>query len=279
MKEKTKRIITAICFVLVVVLVLGLRNRIVDTIFVIVLSIVGMHEFNDAFKSKGYNPIAWIGYLGCLAIGLMGGVIPEDLKILILRMVLPAIVIVSFIYAMFKNEKYNIIDLTITILSLIYVPFMFSFLKLLMLMEHGRIWVLFAILGATITDTSAYEIGCKFGKRKLFKKISHISPKKTMEGAIAGIIGAVLSYVILTYISNSFFGMNINYMFIILMGIVASICGQFGDLSASFIKRYCGIKDFGTIMPGHGGILDRFDSLLFAAPVIYWFIKLYMLGM
>ena len=73
------------------------------------------------------------------------------------------------------------------------------------------------------------------------------------------------------------FGMNINYLFIIIMGIVTSIVGQFGDLSASLIKRYCGVKDFGNIMPGHGGILDRFDSLLFTAPMVYIFIKIAML--
>lgn len=274
MKEKTKRIITAIFFVLIVVLVLGLKNRLVDTIFVVLISLLGMHEYNDAFKTKGYHPISWIGYLSCLSIFLMGGLVSEEIKMLCIRLLLPLLLMIGFMYIMFKNEKYNIIDITITIFSLLYIPFMFSFLKLLMLMEHGRIWVLFAILGASITDTFAYEIGTRFGKRKLCEKIS---PKKTVEGSVAGIIGAVMSYVILAIVSNRFFGMDINLLFIVMMGIVTSIIGQFGDLSASFIKRYCGIKDFGTIMPGHGGILDRFDSLLFTAPMVYIFIKISML--
>lgn len=276
MKEKTKRIITAIFFVLIILLVLVLDNKIIDTIFVTLISLLGMHEYNNAFKDKGFHPVSWIGYLGCLSIFLMGGVITDELKMVGIRILLPLLLIIGFIYIMFKKEKYNIIDITITVFSLLYIPFMFSFLKLLMLMEHGRIWILFAVFGASITDTCAYEIGTRFGKRKLCEIIS---PKKTVEGSVAGIIGAVVSYVILAIVSNRFFGMNINLVFIILMGIVVSITGQFGDLSASLIKRYCGIKDFGTIMPGHGGILDRFDSVLYTAPMVYIFVKISMLFM
>ncbi|MDO4283481.1 MAG: phosphatidate cytidylyltransferase [Clostridia bacterium] len=276
MKEKTKRIITAIFFVLAVILILVLNNKIVDTIFVTLISLLGIHEYNNAFKAKGHHPISWIGYLSCFGIFLMGGILPEEFKMASIRILLPLLLIIGFIYITFNNEKYNIIDISITIFSLLYIPFMFSFLKLLMLMENSRVWLLFAILGASISDTCAYEVGSRFGKRKLSEKIS---PKKTIEGSVAGIIGAVVSYIILALVSNHFLGMNINLVFIIIMGIVVSIMGQFGDLSASLIKRYCGIKDFGTIMPGHGGILDRFDSLLFTAPMVYVFVKISMLLM
>lgn len=274
MKEKTKRIITAIVFTLVVITVLVLRNKVIDTFFVVLISLFGIYEYNEAFKAKGYHPISWIGYIGCLSIFLMGGFIPAELKMIAFRMMVPLLLIILFIYIMAKKEKYSVVDITITAFSLIYIPFMFSFLKLLMLMEHGRVWILFAILGASVSDTCAYEIGTRFGKRKLCEKIS---PKKTVEGALAGIIGVVISYVILAIVSNKFLGMNINYVFIIIMGIVTSIIGQFGDLSASLIKRYCGVKDFGNIMPGHGGILDRFDSLLFTAPIVYICVKIAML--
>lgn len=274
MKEKTKRIITAVVFTLVVVMVLVLDNKIIDTLFVVLISLFGMHEYNGAFKAKGYHPISWIGYVGCLSILLMGGFVPTELKMVIFRMIVPLLLIILFIYIMVKREKYSVMDITITAFSLIYIPFMFSFLKLLMLMDHGRIWILFAVLGASVSDTCAYEIGTRFGKTKLCEKIS---PKKTVEGSVAGVVGVVISYIILAIISNKFLGMNINYLIIIIMGIVTSIIGQFGDLSASLIKRYCGVKDFGNIMPGHGGILDRFDSLLFTAPMVYIFVKIAML--
>lgn len=274
MKEKTKRIITAVVFTLVVIMVLVLDNKVLDTLFVVLISLFGIHEYNGAFKTKGYHPISWIGYVGVLSILLMGGLIPAELKMVLFRMIVPLLLIILFIYIMAKREKYSVIDITITAFSLIYIPFMFSFLKLLMLMENGRIWILFAVLGASVSDTFAYEIGTRFGKTKLCEKIS---PKKTVEGSVAGIVGVVISYIILAFVSNKYFGMNINYLFIIIMGIVTSIVGQFGDLSASLIKRYCGVKDFGNIMPGHGGILDRFDSLLFTAPMVYIFIKIAML--
>lgn len=276
MKDKTKRILTAIIFVLIVIAVLCLNNKIVDTIFVVLISIFGIYEYNSAFKSKGHNPISWIGYVGSLAIFFMGGIVASEVKMTLIRLLIPLLLITLFIYIMINKEKYNIIDISITAFSLIYVPFMFSFVKLLMLMEHSRIWLLFAILGASVSDTCAYEFGTRFGKKKLCEKIS---PKKTVEGSVAGIIGVVISYIVLAIISNKFLGMNINFVFIIIMGIVTSIMGQFGDLSASLIKRYCDVKDFGKIMPGHGGVLDRFDSLLFTAPIVYIIIKISMLFM
>ena len=94
---------------------------------------------------------------------------------------------------------------------------------------------------------------------------------------IGGIIGVVLSYAVLTYIANRYFGMTLQYGYTLMAGVIAGIAGQFGDLSASAIKRYCNVKDFGNLIPGHGGILDRFDSILFVAPVIYMFLKIYIL--
>lgn len=273
MKEKTKRVVTAVTFVIVVAIVLIINIPIVDTIMVTILSLIGIYEYNNAFKAKGMNPIPWLGYLGCISIFLMGGMIPLEMKMIIIRIAVAMLLIISFIYMMLQGKKHTVVDITISIFSLLYVPFMFSFIKLLMSMEHGRILVIFAFLGASISDTCAYEIGTRFGKRKLCERIS---PKKTVEGSIAGIAGVVISYVILAWIANHFYGMELNIIFVIVMGICTSVLGQFGDLSASTIKRYCGIKDFGTLMPGHGGILDRCDSILFTAPAVYFLIKIYM---
>ncbi|MNI47465.1 Phosphatidate cytidylyltransferase [compost metagenome] len=129
-------------------------------------------------------------------------------------------------------------------------------------------------MGAFASDTFAYFIGSKFGKTKL---CPDISPKKTVEGAIGGILGVMITYCVITYIANTYFMMDFNIIYILLAGVIAGISGQFGDLSASAIKRYCKVKDFGNLMPGHGGILDRFDSILFVAPIIYIFLKLYIL--
>ena len=141
------------------------------------------------------------------------------------------------------------------------------------MMEDGRFYIWLVFLGAFASDTFAFLVGKKFGKTKL---CPDISPNKTVEGSIGGIVGVIISYAILTYIGNTWLNLDLNYLYMVIAGVIAGIAGQFGDLSASAIKRYCGVKDFGNLIPGHGGILDRFDSILFVAPVIYMFLKVYI---
>jgi len=116
-------------------------------------------------------------------------------------------------------------------------------------------------------------VGSRIGKTKL---APDISPNKTVEGSIGGIIGVLIAFIILALIGKYALDINVNIIYWVFVALVASVAGQFGDLTASAIKRYCKIKDFGNIMPGHGGILDRFDSLMFVAPIVYIFIKLYI---
>ena len=120
-----------------------------------------------------------------------------------------------------------------------------------------------------MTDIFAYLVGITIGKHK----ISEISPKKSIEGCIGGIVGCVLFFVGYTYYLNTL-GFELNYILMGIIGIVTSVISQIGDLAASSIKRYCEIKDFGNIMPGHGGILDRFDSIILIAPFIYMFFSI-----
>lgn len=268
-----KRVVTGAILIVGLILILWINIPLVDTIFIAALSVLGIYEYNKAFKSAGYNPISVYSYLSCAAMFLFGIGINSDTSILIARIVIPAILICTFMYSILKKLKVSIIDVAITMLSIIYIPFLFSFLKLILMMEYGRLFIWFVIMGAFACDTCAYLIGCKFGKRKL---CPDVSPKKTVEGSIAGIIGAVLSYIIIYFIARKFVGLDLNIWIVILMGIVSSVIGQFGDLAASSIKRYCKIKDFGSIMPGHGGVLDRCDSILFVAPVVYMFIKIFM---
>ena len=109
-------------------------------------------------------------------------------------------------------------------------------------------------------------IGCKFGKHKL----TPVSPKKSVEGSIGGVLGAVVFSLIYTYCINRFGNIDMSYTTIVGISIALSILAQIGDLAASSIKRYAGIKDFGDLIPGHGGMLDRIDSILFIAPFAYF---------
>lgn len=268
-----RRILSGAIFLLVLVLIGLFNSPMIDTCVITVLSIIGIYEYNKAFKTSGFKPISWVGYLGCLTMFLMGGIIQDQDKMLITKIALPTLLIIIFMYIILTKLKRTIIDVAITVFSLIYIPFMFSFLKSILMMENGRFLIIYVFIAAFASDTFAFFIGQKFGKNKL---CIEISPKKTIEGSIGGILGVILCFTILTYIGNAYFSMDMNIIYMLVAGVIAGIAGQFGDLSASAIKRYCNIKDFGNIMPGHGGILDRFDSMLFVAPVMYMFLKLYM---
>lgn len=268
-----KRVITGAILIALLILILWINVPLIDTLFIFLISIVGMYEYNKAFKAAGYNMISFIGYLGCLPILLMDLNIDSNMKINMVKFAVPAILMLTFIYSILKKLKVTILDVAITIFSIIYIPVLFSFLKLILMMEHGRLLIWFVIMGAFACDTFAYLIGCKFGKRKLCPEVS---PKKTVEGAIAGILGVILAYSIIYIIAKFALCIYLNIWIVMLMAIVSAIVGQFGDLSASSIKRFCKIKDFGTFMPGHGGILDRCDSIMFVAPIVYMILKLYM---
>lgn len=105
-------------------------------------------------------------------------------------------------------------------------------------------------------------------------KFTKISPNKSIEGCIGGTVGAVILMILYTYICNTFFGMSIHYIYIGIISIILSIIAQIGDLTASSIKRYIGIKDFGDLIPGHGGMLDRIDSVIFVAPFAYFLLTI-----
>lgn len=268
-----KRVISAAVFTILWIVILLVDNPIFDTAVVAIISMIAMYEYNKAFKNIGYNPISWIGYFGCLCIFLMGGIIPEEYKLMLIKFLIPVGLLSAFAYIIIGNVRRTIVDVAITVFSLLYIPVMFAFLKLILNMEYGRFYILYVFCGAFISDTFAFLVGSKFGKTKL---APDISPNKTVEGSIGGILGVILSFVLITLLGNLKLSIHGNLFYWILVGIAASVAGQFGDLTASAIKRYCKIKDFGNIMPGHGGILDRFDSLMFVAPIVYLFIKIYI---
>ncbi len=139
--------------------------------------------------------------------------------------------------------------------------------------DYGIEAVLLVFLFSWMTDTGAYFAGRFFGKHKL---IPSVSPKKTVEGAIGGVVVAILSAWLYFWILEHFRSMEsiagIRYQKLMILGVIASIMSQFGDLAASVIKRDCGVKDFGSILPGHGGVLDRFDSVIVVTPLVYYFL-------
>ena len=232
---------------------------------VIFITAVALYEYINAYKNTENKAIIFVLFLGFI---LYYSLIFTDKYKYILPIIF-LVVIISMATPIF-NDKYNVISSTITITGFIYIVGFLSLLILIRDYNHGSmlIWLVFII--SWCCDTFAYYSGRKFGKHKLCPRVS---PKKTVEGSLGGILGSVVGILIWGY-----FNQNINFMWyqLILLGVIGSIISQIGDLSASLIKRYIGIKDYGNIMPGHGGILDRFDSILFTSPVVYYYIVMFL---
>ena len=132
-------------------------------------------------------------------------------------------------------------------------------------MKNGKILIWYAIIAAWGTDIFAYVVGKHFEKHKYTK----VSPKKSIEGCVGGTLGAIILMLVYTYFVNTYFGTNYSYLYVSGIGLILSLVGQIGDLAASTIKRYVDIKDYSNLIPGHGGMLDRIDSLIFLAPFAY----------
>ena len=148
------------------------------------------------------------------------------------------------------------------------IPFFFKSMSSIRQMDNGVYLLGVAILVPVVTDIAAYFVGKNLGKHKLAPVIS---PKKTIEGSIGGVVYAMAIILLIAMLLQRFGVVSINLKVMIAYVLTASIVGQFGDLAMSSIKRIVGIKDYGKLLPGHGGILDRFDSMLFVMPFTYLF--------
>ena len=158
-------------------------------------------------------------------------------------------------------------DLSAAVVAGIVFPLMLSCIFLLRSdPDYGRFYVLTPFFTAFIGDTFSMFGGMLFGRHKLAR---YVSPKKTVEGGVAGLVGGAVGMVLWGLVMNSFLPCPVDYLSLIVYGVVGDVFGQVGDLSLSVIKREAGIKDYGNLLPGHGGAYDRFDSSMFIAPLYY----------
>jgi phosphatidate cytidylyltransferase len=228
---------------------------------VLFLSFRGLYEYFYVVRKKGHKPLELLGY-GFLAVYYLI-VLFQANPLEHLGVLLALMVAISFIYMVF-NDKTNITDVGITISGMVYTGVLFSFLILLGSKEYGRYYVPMVFVISWVCDTLAYYTGRLFGKHKL---IERVSPKKTVEGAVGGLVGGIIGATVLGYFISNQSGASIIHF--ALMGLIGAFFGQIGDLAASSIKRYAGEKDYPKLIPGHGGVLDRFDSILFVALIVY----------
>lgn len=243
--------------ILLVIFVLTYFGHLSLSIGFAIFSLIAIKEITEAFNNINIHPPKILLYISDLLI--MGAAYSSINDAFILALIFS--VILLLIYMIFKQDV-HFEDICIGVFILMYIPALMG--TIIRIRHINYIWPLY--LTAWGSDTFAYLVGSTMGHSKM-KSIAHISPKKTIEGSIGGVIGAI----ILNLIYHKFYLANINTIYVIIFSILGALLSQIGDLVASFIKRKTGIKDFGNIIPGHGGIMDRFDSMIFIAPILYLF--------
>ena len=261
---KLKRIITALLgFPFVAGLLIYGNKYMVDIAFSIV-SILAIREYFHAFDRKA-NPVRWVGYIAAAFIAFMH-IIPMNFVLMTIGISVPLVISVLFIQIIITGMKTTVNDITITLFGICYIIGFILYIPMLHGMENGKFLIWYIFLAAWGTDVFAYFVGVKYGKHKFTK----VSPKKSIEGSIGGIIGATIVSLIYTIIINKYANINISYWYIAIVVPLLSIFSQVGDLAASSIKRYVEIKDYSELLPGHGGMLDTIDSIIFIAPFAYF---------
>lgn len=244
-------------------------------IIISIIAAIGLYEFYHSISKINVNPIRLLGYLSIIPLLLLSikrlNYFTLDFNYLVGAIIF-TIIFISMALIVFKHKSYNIVDVCATFFGIAYVPFLLSFAILIRNMEFGGILIWLIFIGAWGTDTMAYVFGRLMGKRKI---LPEISPKKTLAGAIGGVVGCMVLMCAFGYIVDWYFGVKLIIPGLALLGLLCGVVSQVGDWAASAIKRYVKIKDFGYIMPGHGGVLDRFDSILVVAPTVFFVLSLF----
>lgn len=234
---------------------------------VLAISLIGMMELYRTIKMNK-SLLGILGYLACIALDFL---ILYQYEQYNMGLFMAFLIILLSIYV-FAFPKYSTEQVAIVFLGLFYVGVMLSYLYKVRVVEDGAYLVWLIFIGAWGSDTSAYCTGMLIGKHKVLPKLS---PKKSLEGCIGGVVGAALLGLLYgTIIKEQITGItNPQIAFAIICG-ASSVISQIGDWAASAIKRNHDIKDYGNLIPGHGGILDRFDSIIFVAPIVYFLAKI-----
>ncbi|MBE6028028.1 MAG: phosphatidate cytidylyltransferase [Clostridiales bacterium] len=235
----------------------------------LLIAVMGLQEFYKGWDNIDVHPSATIGYIMTvllfvtavpLSIGEKGAVPQFYENMMVICIWLFLAVATGLIYG-WKIDKRGPYDAITTVTGLVYIPF-FTYHMILIDMTEYRLFIWIVVIAAFGSDIFAYFTGYFLGKHKMAPVLS---PKKTIEGAVGGLIGSSL----LAWVFGLIFMKNIALVCLVL-GLVGGAAGMAGDLTASAFKRKMGIKDYGKLIPGHGGIMDRFDSVIFVAPVVYY---------
>ena len=285
-----KRIVTAIALILVMGLGIWLQGWPLRIILLISMT-MSLSEMYRAFRKIGYDPVRWVGYVYCVLAVLAQAYYATLNDARLFNSVSPAMfaLVVGLLLGMTNiilKGRVAFDSMMATLFPMLYPGLFFSLIITLQDLDTRTASTMALVLAffiASVNDTFALFIGLKFGRHRLSPEIS---PKKSVEGSIAGLVSSVVFAMLVPWVTFRLAGsvpaiaadLAVSHYPPLwtfgLLGLVAGALSQIGDLVASLVKRHCGIKDFGTIFPGHGGMLDRMDGILFCGVACYVFFKI-----
>jgi len=268
-----KRIITSIWFVSLLVVVVWFGGEPGFTALMVVFSILAALEFYHMVAGSKVSPLSYFGlvWVSLFILSRNSQVIsalePYLNAALIIPLLLTTAVIPPLLWLLSRRQKEGAFATWAwTIAGILYIGCLLSHMVALRGLEDGRNWVFFVLFVTWLSDTAAFFTGRRLGRHKL---APNISPGKTWEGAIGGIGGAIAISIL--FFTPTPFQLPLAYWQVMPLSIGVSVLGQAGDVVESLLKRNMGAKDSGTLMPGHGGILDRMDSMIFAGVLVYYY--------
>ncbi|MFC2010160.1 phosphatidate cytidylyltransferase [Chloroflexota bacterium] len=269
-----KRVITALyCIPLLVVAVWFEQPLPWFTVLVAIWGVLAVSEFYKLVAAARVPPLTYLGlFLTLLFIisrnsDLLDVLEPHFNIDLLMPILLASLVVLPLAWLLLQWQKGRVLSRWAwTVAGVLYTGFLLSHMVALRDVDDGRNWVFFALFVTFASDTGAFFVGRALGRHKL---APNISPGKTWEGAVGGVLLAVIFS--LFFILPTPFSLPFNWWHAVLLGVLVSIFGQLGDLTESLFKRKVGVKDSGSVLPGHGGFLDRVDSVVFAGAVVYYY--------
>lgn len=266
------RIKSAAIAIILAIIFLILHKTILFNLAIGFISAVGIFELFRALKMKKFKAAA----LACYIFAIVDAVMPFffEMKIKFLyffsfKLYFGIFILFMCLYYLKHHEKFSYVNFFGMIGITVALTYAFGTLISMVNIKSGGVFLLvLSLCGAWLADSGAYFAGTFFGKTKLCPEIS---PKKTVEGLIGGVVCNGVFLLTVSFVYSHFLGgVQVNYITVFIAGMLCALIGLVGDLTASVIKRQTGIKDYGNIMPGHGGVLDRFDSVLLVAPFMHY---------
>lgn len=249
------------------------RGGVLFLVFIEIITLLGLREFYTLAERKLAQPSLLLGQIGCIALGIILYYTERQYAGLSVAMLIVLLVSAE----LFRNNGSALLNTATALLGVGYVGGLLNFLLLIRQLpkhrgldyEFGGTWVVMLFVVIWVCDTAAYLFGSRFGRHTLFQRVS---PKKTVEGAVAGLVAALAT----AWLCHVTFVQGLRLVDSLIIGLICGVIGQISDLAESRFKRDAGVKDSSSLIPGHGGVLDRFDSELLVAPMTYVYLVLFL---